>query len=251
MTGDLLAYMDLVAVGRYLTLIGIINQRLGGMSTMYSRKIVLLFMSFVLALSLCSAGDKGAFFAYAENENSMSQNSAVPMVVQNRLTGECAIINADGEYIVPFTSDSLQLFRLGIEVYCIQRVDHEGNQTYALCNTYRTLTAFDFKYIQTSYADDYPILATDDDYQDGYIDASGQWIIPPVFFYAEPFSEGVAFVQTEDNLGYINQQGEFVLKYTYDELSTAESFSEGVAAVAYKNGLWGYIDLNGERIGDD
>lgn len=218
---------------------------------MDSRRFGRFCMLFVFALSLCYIGHKGIFFAYAEKENSSLADSGVSTLVQDQLTGQSAIINASGEFIVPFTADNLQLFQIGSAVFCIQRGDDTGRQTYALCDAYRMLTDFDFMYIQTTYAGDYPILATDSDCQNGFIDTCGQWIVPPAFYYAEPFSEGVALVQTEDSLGYINPQGEYVLKYTYDELTTAVSFSEGVAAVEYKTGLWGYIDVHGERIIND
>lgn len=219
---------------------------------MDSRRIGQLFVLLVFALSLCCSVDQVSFFACAENENSQSDVPGVARVVQDQHTGECAITNSCGEFIVPYTPDDLQLFQIGPAVFCIQRVDDEGNQSYALCNAYRTLTDFDFTYIQTSYAGDYPILVTNTDDQDGYIDACGQWIIPPVFFYAEPFSEGVALVQTEEKLGYIDPYGTFVLQYTYDDLFAAESFSEGLAAVGYnKSGLWSYIDVQGERIIND
>lgn len=218
---------------------------------MLSRSLSRFFIAIVLACSLYWGVNKGSFYAYAENEISMFFDISEPVLVQDQLTGEMAIINSSGEYLVSFTTDGLNLFKLGENIFCIQRINDIGNQTYALCNADRTLTAFDFTDIQTIPAGSNPILATNSDYQTGYIDRIGQWIIPPIFYYAEPFSEGVALVQTKDNLGYIDQQGEWHLKYTYDDISAAASFSEGVATVKYKTGLWGFIDARGERIMND
>lgn len=46
---------------------------------MYSRKIGLLFMSFVLAFALCIEGAKGTFFAYAENSTAPNRIVVFPV----------------------------------------------------------------------------------------------------------------------------------------------------------------------------
>lgn len=83
----------------------------------------------------------------------------------------------------------------------------------------------------------------------GYINNRGETVIPFVYDDAEPFSEGLAAVgQLEDGAkrGYINPKGEIVIPLQY---TSADSFLEGFAAVGLQdeNGYYfGYIDKTGE-----
>lgn len=50
----------------------------------------------------------------------------------------------------------------------------------------------------------------------GFIDYSGNWVIPPVYLRANSFSEGLAAVQNADNLwGFIDMQGQQVIPFIY------------------------------------
>ncbi len=75
----------------------------------------------------------------------------------------------------------------------------------------------------------------------GYIDQTGQMIIEPQFSVALPFSEGLAPVSLDSLYGYIDMTGEFVIPPQYEN---AYPFSEALAPVQV-NGLWGYIDQTG------
>jgi hypothetical protein len=44
----------------------------------------------------------------------------------------------------------------------------------------------------------------------GFIDGAGNLVIPAVFHEADRFDHGLSLVNTEDEIGYINQKGEFV-----------------------------------------
>ena len=70
----------------------------------------------------------------------------------------------------------------------------------------------------------------------GYINYEGEVVIKPQFDNAEPFSEGMAAVKIGNAWGYINHGGEIVIK---PQFSAAEPFSEGWAFVhisIYKSG---------------
>ena len=58
----------------------------------------------------------------------------------------------------------------------------------------------------------------------GYINSTGQLVIPLRFDEACPFSEGLAKVSIGDKSGYINQSGKLVVPLQYDE---ALSFALG------------------------
>lgn len=68
-----------------------------------------------------------------------------------------------------------------------------------------------------------------------------EWVIKPHYEYASSFSEGKARIKLGGKYGYINKSGENIIPYKFND---AKSFSEGLAAVSL-NGKWGYIDENG------
>ncbi len=55
---------------------------------------------------------------------------------------------------------------------------------------------------------------------------------------AYSFSEGVALVKMDDKYGYINSEGQVVIKQQYDDAGTG--FSEGLVHVKIGE-KWGYI----------
>lgn len=82
----------------------------------------------------------------------------------------------------------------------------------------------------------------------GYIDKTGQMIIPAVFNSAEPFSEGVAAVSKCDEAYFIDKSGKTVISGNFIYTS---SFSGGLAHVETmtKSGLLeGYVDKTGKTI---
>ncbi len=83
----------------------------------------------------------------------------------------------------------------------------------------------------------------------GFIDKQGQIVIKPRFDDAKDFSEGLARVRIGDSSrgkwGFIDRQGEFVIAPQFDH---AENFSEGLAIVRtgdFRSGKYGFIDKNG------
>lgn len=116
----------------------------------------------------------------------------------------------------------------------------------------------------------------------GFIDITGKMVIPANYYYAKPFSEGLAVVSIpptgydmKAKYGYIRRNGEFAVEPQYDNamsfheertfvhqgsgwflidqsgrfvssqaFETVGDFSEGVAPVRV-NKQWGYIDREG------
>lgn len=64
----------------------------------------------------------------------------------------------------------------------------------------------------------------------GYIDKNGKIAISAIFDWAIPFREGLALVQVGKLWGYIDRSGTYVVQPKFEE---AESFSEGFAAIGY------------------
>jgi hypothetical protein len=80
----------------------------------------------------------------------------------------------------------------------------------------------------------------------GFIDESGNRVIPPRFREARRFSEGLAYVEESEFSGFIDLQGKPVIR---TEGSTRD-FHEGLAAVLWseRGGGWGYIDRSGKLV---
>lgn len=79
----------------------------------------------------------------------------------------------------------------------------------------------------------------------GYIDETGEFVIPPRFRFADDFREGLARVQDDRGFGFIDLDGELVIPCRYPQ---ARSFSEGLAAVVDETGdglRWRYIEPTG------
>jgi len=96
----------------------------------------------------------------------------------------------------------------------------------------------------------------------GFIDTEGRWIAKPQFGSAGEFSEGLAPVLMKDKVGFINLQGEIAIKPQFapdggggcvrNGRVGASRFSEGLAAVQLKTGVWGrewgFIDRFGNWV---
>ena len=78
----------------------------------------------------------------------------------------------------------------------------------------------------------------------GYIDETGKFVIPLKFDDAYPFSEGLAAARIGETYGYIDRTGEFVIPPRFDD---ADPFHEGFATVQVDE-KWGYIDKTGAYI---
>ena len=98
-----------------------------------------------------------------------------------------------------------------------------------------------------------------DDGTMGFINKRGEQVIPPSnrFEGATPFSEGRAFALKDGKYALIDNEGNELTPFLFDDISLYEGtegeepiigmFHEGLAAVA-KNGKFGYIDRDGNTV---
>lgn len=75
----------------------------------------------------------------------------------------------------------------------------------------------------------------------GFVDAQGNWKVPPRFEDAGVFAENLAPVKSGGYWGYIDRQGKLVIPARFDE---ARAFSQGYAAVL-KDTVWRFTDPRG------
>jgi len=78
----------------------------------------------------------------------------------------------------------------------------------------------------------------------GYIDKTGQEIIPCEYDYLGNFSEELAVMRKDERKGFINRSGEETILYGYDGI---RDFSNGLAKVSRKN-RYGFINKTGQEI---
>ena len=99
-------------------------------------------------------------------------------------------------------------------------------------------------------------------YKWGFIDTEGRWVTKPQYESASEFSEGLASVLMNDRVGFIDLQGRIAIQPQFAPDGSggcvlngrvgASRFSEGLAAVQPKRGVWGkewgFIDRHGDWV---
>lgn len=87
----------------------------------------------------------------------------------------------------------------------------------------------------------------------GFIDGSGQVVIPPLYDRASDFSDGLAAVELGGKWGFIDAGGRTVIPPQFDSQLNIHSpglplrFSAGLAVVSGPD-KWGYIDKTGKYV---
>lgn len=79
----------------------------------------------------------------------------------------------------------------------------------------------------------------------GFLNEKGDFVVPPTYVGAAPFSEGLARVYIGGKYGFIDRKGAQIIPPKY---KNASDFSDGVAAVSTDGKVWGYIDRTGRII---
>lgn len=78
----------------------------------------------------------------------------------------------------------------------------------------------------------------------GFIDKSGQFVIPAEYELARSFREGRAAVRKSQRWGFVDRDGKVAVRFVYDEV---RDFRESLAAVR-REGRWEYVDRAGETV---
>lgn len=81
----------------------------------------------------------------------------------------------------------------------------------------------------------------------GYIDKTGQFAIPPRFVSGGQFSEGLAAASDPQSRGFIDKQGNFVIRFE-GEISGGDKFVDGLSRVWASDGSVGFIDKSGNVV---
>ena len=152
-------------------------------------------------------------------------------IVRKTTTNENALISLNGDFIVPYTQNKLNVSPLtstAIEIY----VENQGGEmTTFLYNQSCGIIAniSPYKIIFDEVNNNGNVLAMNEAGLFGYLNLQGQVVIPFEWETAEPFREGLAFVSSMNYSGFINEAGRKVIPA--DEWDIAYSFHNGVAIV--------------------
>ena len=83
----------------------------------------------------------------------------------------------------------------------------------------------------------------------GYINRKGEEIVPLNLDSASEFHDGLAAVEKDGQGGYIDENGEFVIKLGHADINGGRAFSDGLApASTGRIWHWGYIDTSGSWV---
>ncbi len=79
----------------------------------------------------------------------------------------------------------------------------------------------------------------------GFLDSQGNWVIDPIYQFADPFSEGLAAVSGPESWGYINRQGEVVVPMIYRMVNPLH---QGLAFVRDQDLTGFFVDTGGQVV---
>ncbi len=91
---------------------------------------------------------------------------------------------------------------------------------------------------------DYGLSAVTKDNKSGFIDKHGNIIVPLIYEYVMPFSNGAALVSKDGKVGYVDTNGNIIVPVIYED---GGDFKEGLTWVK-KDQKYGFVDKSGKEV---
>ena len=171
----------------------------------------------------------------------LSRFSGGLAVAKAKISGQWGYVDETGAFVIQPQFDSADEFSSGLAAVSVQGtwfyVTPSG--TIALVTPYYRAYAFT--------EDGLALVQEKRDGRYGYIDRTGQEVIPPQYPEARRFSQGLAPVRVGDRWGYITTSGATAISPRYTE---AYPFVGGRALVLDGLSSYFFIDSTGERAHD-
>ena len=162
-------------------------------------------------------------------------------VASFKRSGHWGLLDRTGrEIVAPRFQERLELAD-GAD-HTVGRID---GVSYIIGKSGSILRSPQFEYISHIFSENLAIAKKDGKY--GYIDSTGRTVIEFKFENAFEFRYGLARVQLNQSIVFINRQGEAVFKPMHAKVGV---LSGGFIAIADANGKWGYIDMLGNEVVD-
>lgn len=134
----------------------------------------------------------------------------VTPAVKDRKTG---YINPQNEVIIPFDYSTGGIFSEGLAA-----VSKDGKMGFINLKN-EVVIPFDFKEAwQSVFHEGLSVVKDFSTGKFGYIDRSGQLVIPAIYDSALHFSEGLAYVKMGGKVSFINTKGDLILPFQYEEI---------------------------------
>lgn len=193
--------------------------------------------------------------------------------------GKCGYINNKGEVVIDFKYDSADSFSFGYGVGYIGRrenivIDKSGNEIikksysmifgpisenlfiiapstgmYAVVDKDENILLDEIKQAGKKVDGYIPVQQWGNGDKWGFIDEQGQLVIDYTYDFAGPFVDGIAGIVKDGKIGYINKDNEFVIeaKYPYKDTTVLRDYSCGLVKIADDDKVI-YFDKNGKEV---
>ena len=183
------------------------------------------------------------------------------------VAGKWGFINKDGSLVIANQFDWVAHFSEGVAI--VERPKPGADSEFLVIDTTGQILAnLDEKKLSVDidnarFSEGLLAVFSQEKKARGYINKSWEFVIPPQFAWAAPFSEGLARVAISDDemekLGFIDNKGKFVVPPTfhtdYDFQRNSSDFSEGLAALSEglnpsqtKAETFAYLDKMGQIV---
>ncbi|MCL2857089.1 MAG: WG repeat-containing protein [Oscillospiraceae bacterium] len=186
-----------------------------------------LVVAIILALAICVVlVANSVFFGHSENRVNTFEFGGEYFSIGTLLSPSFEIYRPE-----PFSEGMSHVRR----VYVPSPRPHEGTAVSTLQHTNNIVTLTVVPTMSRP-----PTLT-----KSGFVNSSGEIVIPLEYDDALCFSEGLAAVQIGDRWGFIDKTGEVVIPF---EFSRVAPFREGLAKVEREDGMWSFINRGGNEV---
>ncbi|MCS7073372.1 MAG: WG repeat-containing protein [Bacteroidia bacterium] len=164
------------------------------------------------------------FFCWTQN------NLVVPDLIPYRKGEKWGFANKDKKIVIPCLYDKVTPFN-SHNLSIVQK----NNKFYLLDKTGKIILGTEYGYISNPSEDLYMVCKERLDPQGfpegkvGYINQQGKIVIPLIYDYAYPFSDGLAAVRKDGSTGYIDKTGKVVIPF--QKYFTGGQFKDGMTWV--------------------
>lgn len=175
-------------------------------------------------------------------------------IVKNK-DGKSGAIDKTGKTVIPFEFVEISDFSEGMALAC--KGEGEGTEDYReycfIDKTGKTVIKLDDYTTKNDYSGytcnvskfSEGLACVEKDSLSGYIDKTGQVVIPLEYETGNFFQEGLATVRKDGKFGFIDMKGKVIIPFEYD---SAMGFSEGLAIVSKSEYFGNAIIDKGNKI---
>ena len=156
--------------------------------------------------------------------------------------GKYGLINRNNEILLPLEWDDITEYPLPDGRGNLYQIERDGKYGFAGMDG-QILIPCSLTCVQSSFDISWPLLVQDE-VGIGYVDQTGNMVIPCIWPEAGSFKDGLALVYTGEEFGCIDSSGELLFTVPED-WQVIGSFHEGLALISDAGSRYGWIDASG------